>query len=820
MNKVLIPLITLQLVLANSASLIGKVIDQDTHQPLSGTIITIEELENNTITDENGNFRIDNIPSNNYTITASMIGYAKLSKVNVSLTSNRQSPIKFMLVPQSLEGQEIQVSAGYFEKAKDAIISTQTIDRDEIRSDPVGVYDIQMMVHSLPSVITATDQNNEIIVRGGGPSENLFQIDNLEIPNPNHFGEVGTGGGPVNIINTEFVERIDFFAGGFPAKFGDKQSSVMDIQLRDGSNDKLEIDLELSMAGVGFLIEGPLFHEKVSFISSYRKSFIKDLIKSAGLTSVPEYSNTQHKITYNFSDRTKLIFNFVGAIDSIDIKDENRPDLRGAENVKYNGNQYTVGMTLKSLLNKKGYHLFSLGKTLTNWKADVYKMEESFIDTFFYRQNMESDNFLKWDLVYKANKKLEFSTGLNIKYGQYQMNEKLDADTLFSYNYTDLNLQQQADLINYDNYYDLIESNPSYLDLINNFTINPYTSNTPINEVFENDNQGGLWKYAQYSQIKISLNRMILTTGIRYDNVPYNKTSKISPRLGFNYLINTKTKLNVAFGNYYQTPNYWIFLNPKNENKLKHSHSKQMIIGIEYLISNDTKATLELYSKKIFNRSVMISEITSNPFDQGLGFTDIGKGTARGAELFIQKKFSSKWYGTLSYSYGESIADDYRDDKSGKYPWNYDVRNSFTLVGGYKVSLENSLWYNKIRKSKLFSWMSWIPVMPSDRFEISFRYRYAGGMPYTPQKYNFHYRIWYIDNEEKLNSHRSDYYSRLDIMLLRRFSFKNINLTTFLDLQNIFNRDNQWQRVYFDDGTYKMSYQYKQMPVGGIIIEF
>ena len=820
MNKVLISLITLQFVLANSASIIGKTIDQDTHQPLIGAIITIEEIQKNTITDANGNFRIDNIPSNNYTITASMIGYAKLSKVNVSLTSNRQSPIKFMLVPQSLEGKEIQVRAGYFEKAKDAIISTQTIDREEIRSDPVGVYDIQMMVHSLPSVITATDQNNEIIVRGGGPSENLFQIDNLEIPNPNHFGEVGTGGGPVNIINTEFVERIDFFAGGFPAKFGDKQSSVMDIQLRDGSSDRLEIDLELSMAGVGFLIEGPIYNDKISYISSYRKSFIKDLIKSAGLTSVPEYSNTQHKITYNISDRKKLIFNFVGATDSIDIKDENRPDLRGAENVKYNGNQYTAGLTLKSLLNKNGYHLFSLGKTLTNWKADVYKIEESFIDTFFYRENMESDNFLKWDLVYKINKKLEFSTGINVKYGQYQMKEKLDADTLFSYNYPDLNLEQQTDLINYDNYYDLIESNPSYTNLINNFTITPFTTDTPINPAFINENEGGLWKYAQYSQLKVSLNRMTLTTGLRYDNVPYNKTSKISPRLGFNFLINSKIKLNIAFGNYYQTPNYWIFLNPKNQNKLQHSYSKQMIIGIEYFLSSDTKATLEFYNKRIFNRSVMISDITSNPFDQGLGFTDTGKGNAKGLELFIQKKFSSKWYGTLSYSYGESTADDYRDDKSGAYPWDYDVRNSFTLVGGYKVNLENSIWYNKIRKSKLFSWISWIPLMPSDRFEISFRYRYSGGMPFTPQKYNFYYRKWYIDSNIELNSHRSDYYSRLDIMLLRRFSFKNINLTTFLDLQNIFNRDNQWQRVYFDDGTYKMSYQYKQMPVGGIIIEF
>ena len=171
---------------------------------------------------------------------------------------------------------------------------------------------------------------------------------------------------------------------------------------------------------------------------------------------------------------------------------------------------------------------------------------------------------------------------------------------------------------------------------------------------------------------------------------------------------------------------------PKNQNKLQHSYSKQMIIGIEYFLSSDTKATLEFYNKRIFNRPVMISDITSNPFDQGLGFTDTGKEMQR-SRIIYSKKFSSKWYGTLSYSYGESTADDYRDDKSGTYPWDYDVRNSFTLVGGYKVNLENSIWYNKIRKSKLFSWISWIPLMPSDRFEISFRYRYSGGMPFTPK---------------------------------------------------------------------------------------
>jgi outer membrane receptor for ferrienterochelin and colicin len=189
-----------------------------------------------------------------------MIGYSSISRANVNIYSHTQTTLKFHLNPASLEGDVVTVRAGFFEKAKDGIVSTQTIDIEEIRSDPIGNYDIQMMMHSLPSVITATDQNNEIIVRGGGPGENLFIMDHLEIPNPNHFGEVGSGGGPINILNTEFVDRIDFFAGGFPARYGDKQSSVMDISLREGSYDQFNMNLEMTMAGVGFLTEGPFAH--------------------------------------------------------------------------------------------------------------------------------------------------------------------------------------------------------------------------------------------------------------------------------------------------------------------------------------------------------------------------------------------------------------------------------------------------------------------------------------------------------------------------------------------------------------------------------
>ena len=188
--------------------------------------------------------------------------------------------------------------------------------------------------------------------------------------------------------------------------------------------------------------------------------------------------------------------------------------------------------------------------------------------------------------------------------------------------------------------------------------------------------------------------------------------------------------------------------------------------------------------------------------------------------LFIQKKYADRWYGTLSYSLSDSKAKDYREDAEGYYPWDFDVRNALTLVGGYKINFRDYPWYREFRSSNLFKFLSWVPLSPSDMFEISFRARYSDGLPYTPSTYNFYQRRWYVDTAQDLNSDRDSYYYRVDLMLLRRFNFKNINLTTFIDIQNIFDRDNEWERVYLDDGTYEMSYQYKQIPVAGVIVEF
>ena len=123
---------------AGTGSIIGKVIDFDTHHPLIGANVMIAGTELGAACDTKGSFSIYNIPVGSYTVRISMIGYSSISRANVNIYSQRQTPLAFYLKPTVLKGEEVTVSAGYFEKAKDGIVSTQTIDIEEIRSDPIG----------------------------------------------------------------------------------------------------------------------------------------------------------------------------------------------------------------------------------------------------------------------------------------------------------------------------------------------------------------------------------------------------------------------------------------------------------------------------------------------------------------------------------------------------------------------------------------------------------------------------------------------------------------------------------------------------------
>ena len=833
----------------------GRIVNKETHQPIEGVNIVVINTSIGTASDSNGNFSINKIPVGSYTLQINMIGFLPIMRPNVNITTDKNTQLNFYLEQSVVEGQAIYVNEGYFEKTQDAVVSNRTMDYEEIRSDPIGVYDIQMMMQALPAVVSESDQSNEIIVRGGDAGENLFIMDNIEIPNPNHFGEQGTGGGPVNLITSQFIDKIDFFAGGFPAKYGDKQSSVMDVTLREGNYKNHEVEAEANMAGVGLIIEGPIIKDKASYMSSYKKSFLKYVIKSAGLTAVPEYWNGQSKLVYNLNSKNKLSFNILMGEDAIKINDENRPDLHEADHVEFEGYQFTYGLSYKSLFSEKGYYLLTLAQNQSVWDAYVYNKINNVKNVYVRRDNLEKDSYLKGQLVYKLNDRITFNSGFNIKEGSYELNERFNGDTLYTYYYYYQNQDNYSlgfsNLQKYNAWLDscsvwypnndnieptlYFTSNESYINWINdpsndkdeNPIIGVYDESplslSFINPGLDNNNSGTIKKYSAFFQLKINiLENLKMTLGSHYNNIPFNNTDQFSPRIGMSLGINPITFLNVAYGKYYQSPTYWMLLNPKNieygGSILQSSHTEQFIIGLERYFANDIKATLEYYNKEYYNMPVQNAALTSDAFDRWIGYSAIGRGNAKGIELFLQKKYSNNWYTTLSYSNSVSVANDPREGRTGVYSRTYDYGQVMTFIGGYKLQFRQYDWYNAIRSDRLLKNLLYLPFMPSDILEISFRYRYMGGRPYTPRSYEPTFRRWSYDSE--WNSIRYGNYSRLDIMFLRRFNFENINIITFLDLQNVFNRDNEWEYVYLSNGKKEMSYQYKQLPIGGITIEF
>ena len=204
---------------------------------------------------------------------------------------------------------------------------------------------------------------------------------------------------------------------------------------------------------------------------------------------------------------------------------------------------------------------------------------------FFERDNIESDNFFKFDLVYKIKNNLELSSGLNIKRGNYNFNENFSPDPINIYSYPLLPESVTDSLGYFSDYNDFISVYPQYENEINNYV---EISSSPF-PGFINKQNGSLWKYFAYSQLKLKFKSLEITGGIRYDYIKVNNTSEFSPRFGLSYKLNPITKLNFAFGKYYQTPNYWKLLSPDNSKNLDNSYTEQFIIGLEHFIDDDMR---------------------------------------------------------------------------------------------------------------------------------------------------------------------------------------------------------------------------------------
>lgn len=744
----------------------------------------IQETQLGTSTDSQGKFVIVHIPSGVYNIKISMIGYEPKFLNNVVINPKKTTWRVIELTPTILEMEGITVTASYFQQAKDAVLSNRSVDFEEIRMDPGSAEDIQRVMQTLPSVVSGSDQENEIIVRGGMPGENLFVMDHIEIPNPNHFAYQGLGGGPINMINTYFVRRVDFYAGAFPARYGDKASSAMDIILRDGDRKHVTGHGYMGMAGAGLIVEGPIAKGRGAYLLSARKSFLDLIISSIGLTAVPHYYSLQGRLVYDLNPSHQLIWNGIYGHDAITIEGEKKSEGydRGAENVRSIGYQYATGITLRTLYGNLGFSRVTLSQVSNHWDQNVWN---DLGKQYYQNLSTETEQTFRADWIYQFNKRFELSFGGHVKSIPFDLDIWVDRDTLRIY-------QPGTNIV---------------------------LADSLIYPEFNEKNRQTTFKAAGFSQIKWNpFPRFTLNTGLRIDYFRYTRKAVFDPRIGFSYRINEKTDLNLAFGQYSQSPAYvQVTAHPMNRN-LGYKRTRQVVLGMAKLFGEDFRGTFEMFYKEYSGVPISLSDLSVNPFDASEGrLVNCGKGFSKGFEFFLQKKLIQKYHFIVSYSYSIARGRDPRNNAF--FDWDYDYRHNFALIGGARYEFQDMPWFQRFRKTLFYRMFGWFLPF-ADQMDIGVRWRYLGGRPYTELTYLPRYRRWIVLPHTPLNAVRYPCYHRLDFRIDRRYMFNGWNMVTYFDIMNLYGRDNIWIYQYNSDGTRENIYQFQTFPVGGITIEF
>jgi len=638
-------LLLIELLVGSTGSLFGHIRDASTHQPLIGVNVMVKGTSMGAATDQFGNFILNDVPVGSYTIYVTMIGYKSVNRSNVHVVPKRTTTINFSLNQSVLEGDGVEVTATYFEKIKDAVTSSRTVDIEEIRSDPVGSYDIMTMMQALPSVVSGSDQSNEIIVRGGSHGENLFVMDFLEIPYPSHYPEQGKGGGPITMVDTEFIERIDFYAGAFPARYGEKLSSVMDVTLREGNNHSHHQQMDINMAGFGFTFEGPL-SPKSSYLYSLKRSFLDFVISSTGMQAIPEYWSSQGKIAYHLSPTQKIYINFIGGIDEINIEGEDNPQLRGAENVDYSSWQTTLGVTYKNLFSKKGYFQSSFGKSLVALKAKVYELDQNLNRNYYFnRDDLEDDFSFRSEIVYKFSNYLDMSSGLTAKHMRLDYDNWFKSNPTYLYGYS-LNESEIPELVTEEKFYSTYFNEQYIFSIIDSIGA---VDTLKTNDLMDYNKFGGFFHFNLNP-----LQRVEISIGGRFDYMTFTDESDFSPRFGFKYHLSPIWKFNLSAGRYFQAPfNSQLNSTRGTPSELTNYFTDQMVGGFEYFLSSDTRLTLEYYVKE-YADMVTFEMLTGSDGRDSLNRynrINAGEGRSRGLEIYLQKKYSNNWYGSFSWAH-------------------------------------------------------------------------------------------------------------------------------------------------------------------------
>lgn len=713
----------------------GVVIDKSTRQPLEFVNVLVVGLGIGASTDANGNFLITQVPPGIYRLQASFLGYK--TELTPEYRVNHVTPyVQIELEEENASLNEVVVTASPFQKVPESPVSLRVIGLQEIEKAPGANRDISKVVQNYPGVaFSPIGYRNDLIVRGGGPSENRFYLDGVEIPNINHFSTQGASGGPVGLIDADLIRSVKFYSGAFPADKGNALSSVLDFSLRDGDMERNSLKATLGASEVSLSSNGHIGN-KTSYLVSVRQSYLQALFKILGLPFLPAYTDASFKIKTRFNSHNELTLLGLGGIDRMKLN----LGIEG-EDAEYmlsylpeiNQETYTVGGVYRHYSQRHVQSIVLSQSYLNNRNVKYRDNDESSEENLTLRlgsieqeTKLRMENTSSWS-VWKVK------AGFDLNYSRYKSNEyrKVFANALREYDYhTDLSL----------------------------------------------------WRWGMFASVDYAAPDKSFTAsmGVRTDGNNYSDKMKelwrqLSPRLSVSYRLVEGLALSGHVGLYYQLPSYTALGFKGEEGEYVNRHLdyisvSQESLGLSWTPNENMELSVEgfykLYGHMPFSLSDQIP-LSCKGNDYGTIGNEPLSSEAKGRSYGVELMF--KWLLTQKLNLSSSLTifkSEFKDGEQGSYvPSAWDNRFILNMSGTYNFP---------------------------KHWSLGAKVSCIGGSPYTPydveksslvEAWNVQGRAYYDYN--RYNQERLPVFGQLDVRVDKTFYLKKCMLGFYLDIQNI-----------------------------------
>lgn len=713
----------------------GVVIDKSTRQPLEFVNVLVVGLGIGASTDANGNFLITQVPPGIYRLQASFLGYK--TELTPEYRVNHVTPyVQIELEEENASLNEVVVTASPFQKVPESPVSLRVIGLQEIEKAPGANRDISKVVQNYPGVaFSPIGYRNDLIVRGGGPSENRFYLDGVEIPNINHFSTQGASGGPVGLIDADLIRSVKFYSGAFPADKGNALSSVLDFSLRDGDMERNSLKATLGASEVSLSSNGHIGN-KTSYLVSVRQSYLQALFKILGLPFLPAYTDASFKIKTRFDSHNELTLLGLGGIDRMKLN----LGIEG-EDAEYmlsylpeiNQETYTVGGVYRHYSQRHVQSIVLSQSYLNNRNVKYRDNDESSEENLTLRlgsieqeTKLRMENTSSWS-VWKVK------AGFDLNYSRYKSNEyrKVFANALREYDYhTDLSL----------------------------------------------------WRWGMFASVDYAAPDKSFTAsmGVRTDGNNYSDKMKelwrqLSPRLSVSYRLVEGLTLSGHVGLYYQLPSYTALGFKGEEGEYVNRHLdyisvSQESLGLSWTPNENMELSVEgfykLYGHMPFSLSDQIP-LSCKGNDYGTIGNEALSSEAKGRSYGVELMF--KWLLTQKLNLSSSLTifkSEFKDGEQGSYvPSAWDNRFILNMSGTYNFP---------------------------KHWSFGAKVSCIGGSPYTPydveksslvEAWNVQGRAYY--DYSRYNQERLPVFGQLDVRVDKTFYLKKCMLGFYLDIQNI-----------------------------------